>query len=344
MIDKAGGYEDLVKRTRSVPMLMDLDERFRVMDMFDEYKQILSLTTPPLEVMFSPEDAAELQMVANDSMTELCEQYPDRFPGFTASLAMNKPDAAVAEVHRAVTDLGALGVQIFTNVAGRALDNPEFFPVFEAAHALDVPMWMHPARGADVADYKDEERSKYEIWWTLGWPYETSVAQARMVFSGMMDKLPGLKIITHHLGGLMPYFSGRTGPGWQFLGDRTSGPAGDEYRKSLENPKKPHAEYFKDFTAIRRCSVRSRRRNADWLTTPKTECCLPPTRRSIPRRGQCTSARPSKLSTIWTSTTVGVRISIGETLQNSCPVSSNVFGNLPLLSTSLYCSRPLGYS
>lgn len=247
MIDKAGGYEDLGKRTRSVPMLMDLDERFRVMDMFDEYKQILSLTAPPLEVMFSPEDAAELQMVANDGMAELCEQYPDRFAGFTASLAMNKPDAAVAEVHRAVTDLGALGVQIFTNVAGRALDNPEFFPVFEAAHALDVPMWMHPARGADVADYKDEERSKYEIWWTLGWPYETSVAQARMVFSGMMDKLPGLKIITHHLGGLMPYFSGRTGPGWQFLGDRTSGPAGDEYRKSLKNLKKPHAEYFKDF-------------------------------------------------------------------------------------------------
>jgi len=202
MIDRAGDYGDLGKRTRSVPMLTDLDERFRVMDMFDEYKQILSLTSPPLEVMFSPEDAAELQVVANDGMAELCVRYPDRFPGFTASLAMNEPDAAVAEFHRAVTDLGALGVQIFTNVAGRALDNPEFFPIFEAAHALDVPMWMHPARGADVADYKDEERSKYEIWWTLGWPYETSVAQARMVFSGMMDKLPGLKIITHHLGGV----------------------------------------------------------------------------------------------------------------------------------------------
>jgi aminocarboxymuconate-semialdehyde decarboxylase len=249
MIAKAGDYEDLGKRTRSVPMLMDLDERFRVMDMFDEYKQILSLTAPPLEVMFSPEDAAELQVVANDGMAELCEKYPDRFPGFTAALAMNNPDAAVAEVNRSVKELGALGVHIFTNVAGRALDNAEYFPVFEAAHALDVPMWMHPARGANVADYVDEERSKYEIWWTLGWPYETSAAQARMVFSGMMDRLPGLKIITHHLGGMMPYFSGRTGPGWQFLGDRTSGPAGDEYRKARESLKKPHAEYFKDFYA-----------------------------------------------------------------------------------------------
>ena len=76
-----------------------------------------------------------------------------------------------------------------------------------------------------MADYKDEDKSKYEIWWTLGWPYETSVAQARMVFSGMMDKLENFKLITHHLGGLNPFHSGRTGSGWHFLGDRTTGPA-----------------------------------------------------------------------------------------------------------------------
>ncbi len=249
MIEKAGDHEDLGKRVRSVPMLMDLDERFRVMDMFDEYRQILSLTAPPLEVMFSPEVAAELQVVANDGMAELCQQYPDRFPGFTASLAMNNPDEAVKEAHRAVKELGALGVQIFTNVAGRALDNPEYFQVFEAAHELDVPLWMHPARGADVADYSDEDRSRYEIWFVFGWPYETSVAQARLVFSGMMDRLPGLKVFTHHLGGMMPYFSGRTGPGWQFLGDRTSGPLGEEYADMRRKLKKPHAEYFKDFYA-----------------------------------------------------------------------------------------------
>lgn len=249
MIEKVGDYEDLGKRVRSVPMLMDLDERFRVMDMFDDYRQILSLTSPSLEMMFSPADAAELQVVANDGMAELCRQYPDRFPGFTASLAMNNPDEAVREAHRAVKELGALGVQIFTNVAGRSLDNPEYFQVFEAAHELDVPMWMHPARGADVADYRDEDRSRYEIWFVLGWPYETSVAQARMVFAGMMDKLPGLKVITHHLGGMMPYFSGRTGPSWQFLGDRTSGPLGEQYANARQNLKKPHAEYFKDFYA-----------------------------------------------------------------------------------------------
>jgi predicted TIM-barrel fold metal-dependent hydrolase len=246
MIAKAGAHKDLGKRVRSVPMLMDLDERFRVMDMFDDYMQILSIPAPPLEVMFDPADAADIAVVANDGMAELCEKYPDRFPGFVAHLALNDAESAVAETHRAVEDLGALGVHIFTNVNGRALDNEEYFPVFQAAHDLDVPMWMHPARGAEMADYRDEERSRYEIWWTLGWPYETSAAQARLVFSGMMDKLPNLKVITHHMGGLMPFFSGRTGPGWQFLGDRTTD---EDYSNILPNLRKPHPDYFKDFYA-----------------------------------------------------------------------------------------------
>jgi aminocarboxymuconate-semialdehyde decarboxylase len=249
MIELAGEYEDLGKRVRSVPMLMDMDERFRVMDMFDDYQQILSLTAPPLEVMFDKDTAPEMARIANDGMAEICQKYPDRFPGYTASMPMNNPDAAVAETNRVMDGSGALGIQIYTNVAGRALDNPEYFQIFENASDLDIPIWMHPARGADMADYKDEDKSKYEIWWTFGWPYETSVAQARMVFSGMIDRLENFKIITHHLGGLSPFHSGRTGPGWQFLGDRTSGPAGDEYRNAKDGLKKPHAEYFKDFYA-----------------------------------------------------------------------------------------------
>lgn len=253
MLEVAGEYGDIGKRVRSVPMLMDLDERLRVMDMFDEYVQILSLASPPLEVIADPETAVELAKYANDGMAELCQKHPDRFPGFTASLPMDSGDKCIDEVNRAVKDLGALGVQIFTNVKGRALDNPEYFPIFQAACDLGVPMWMHPARGANSPDYVDEEKSQYEIWWTLGWPYETSVAQARLVFSGMMDKLPNLKLITHHLGGMMPYFDGRTGPGWQFLGDRTSGPDGERYGEMLRNLKKPHADYFLDFYADTAC-------------------------------------------------------------------------------------------
>jgi len=64
-----------------------------------------------------------------------------------------------------------------------------------------------------MSGYADEERSMYEIWWTFGWPYETSAMMARLVFGGFFDRWPNLKIITHHLGGMTPYFDGRVGLG-----------------------------------------------------------------------------------------------------------------------------------
>ena len=73
-----------------------------------------------------------------------------------------------------------------------------------------------------MPDYKTEDRSKYEIWWTFGWPYETSAAMARLVFGGVMDRLPQLKVMAHHLGAMVPYFEGRVGPGWDQLGKRTT--------------------------------------------------------------------------------------------------------------------------
>jgi aminocarboxymuconate-semialdehyde decarboxylase len=241
MIALAGDHADLGKRVRSVPMLMDLDARFRVMDLFDGYEQVISLASPPLEAMFAPAVAVDMARIANDGLKELCDKHPERFPGFIAALPMNAPDAAVTETYRAVKDLNALGVQVFTNVNGRALDHPEYFQIFRACYELDVPIFLHPARGAATPDYIDEERSAYEIWWAFGWPYETSVAQARLVFSGLLDKLPGIKILTHHMGGMMPFFAGRTGPGWQVLGARTSGLEGDRYARILKGLKKPHA-------------------------------------------------------------------------------------------------------
>ena len=90
------------------------------------------------------------------------------------------------------------------------------------------------------------EKSKYEIWWTFGWPYETSSFMARMVFSGLFDRHPGIKIITHHLGGMVPYFEGRVGPGWDQLGSRTSD---EDYQKVLDSLQKRPLEYFKLFYA-----------------------------------------------------------------------------------------------
>jgi len=238
--------KDMGKRVRDIPVLYDLDERFRMMDQFEDYSQVICLCSPPLEVMAGPEQSPELARVANDGMAEYVDKYPDRFPAFIASLPMNNPDAALAEIDRAVNDLKAVGAQFFSNVAGKPLDLPEFKPLFQKVAEYDVPIWIHPTRGADIPDYPTEERSKYEIWFVLGWPYETSVAMSRIVFNYYFDEFPNLKIITHHLGGTIPYSEGRVGTSWDQLGSRTSD---EDYTVILKNLKKPHLEYFKGFYA-----------------------------------------------------------------------------------------------
>ena len=159
-------------------------------------------------------------------------------------------------------DLGANGVEFYTNVKGRPLDDPEFEPVFKImAETYDLPIWVHPVRPAHFADYADEDKSKYEIWWTFGWPYETSAFMARVVFAGYFDKYPNLKIITHHLGGMIPYFEGRVGPGWDQLGSRTSD---EDLTGVLKGLRKPHLDYFKMFYAD----------TAVFGSVPATQCGL----------------------------------------------------------------------
>jgi len=242
----APGLKDAGKRVRGVPMLTDLDIRFRVMDTFDGYEQILSIATPPIEVYASPTDAVDLAKRANDGMAQLVRRYPDRFPSFLAALPMNAPDDAVREIHRAIKDLGACGIQIFSNVAGKPLVLPEFLPIFEAMAGHDLPIFIHPYRGAAMADYPTEDRSQFEIWWTFGWPYDTSVAMARIVFEGLFDRWPSLKIVTHHMGAMAPYFEGRLGPGWDQLGARTSD---EDLTVVLKRLKKRPIDYFRMFYA-----------------------------------------------------------------------------------------------
>ena len=246
MLSVAPNAKDINKRVRNIPCIVDLDERFRIMDRFEGYVQIICLPNPPIESLASPPLSTELAKLANDGMAELVRKYPDRFPGFIASLPMNDPEGLLVETKRAIKDLRAVGVQIFTNVLGRPLTRPETMPLFDLMAELDRPIWMHPARGADFPDYKGEPKSHYEIWWTFGWPYETSVAMAHLVFSGLFDRHPDIKIITHHLGGMIPYFEGRVGPGWDQLGTRTSD---EDYTLILKKLKRPHLDYFKLFYA-----------------------------------------------------------------------------------------------
>jgi predicted TIM-barrel fold metal-dependent hydrolase len=247
MMEVAPAHKDMGKRIRNIPLLHDLDGRFRVMDEFgDDYQQILSLPSPPLEALAGPQQAAELARIANDGLADLVRRHPDRFPGFVASLAMNDPDAALSETRRAITDLGACGVQVFTNVNGAPLTSPELLPLFDLMAEYDRPIWIHPARGASFADYRTEQTSQFEIWWTFGWPYETSVAMARIVFAGLFDRHPNLKIITHHMGGMIPYFEGRVGHGWDQLGTRSSDV---DYKALLDKLERRPVDYFRLFYA-----------------------------------------------------------------------------------------------
>ena len=149
------------------------------------------------------------------------------------------------EVDRAVTELGACAAQIHSNVNGRALDDPAFFPVFERLERLGKPVFLHPARPMSHADYEAEEESRYEIFWGLGWAYETSAAMARIVFSGMFDKLPNLKVLAHHWGAYIPHAEGRL-PHWE---GRSSQSDRTDYGPLKDNLKRPATEYFKMFYA-----------------------------------------------------------------------------------------------
>jgi aminocarboxymuconate-semialdehyde decarboxylase len=244
----APDYKDIGKRLRSLPALYDLDVRKRIVDDHKDYQQILSYSQPPIEqIAKTPAQIDEFCRIINDGFAELIAKENDHFPGWVAQVSLAAPDAGVAEAQRAVKELGALGVQIYTNVNGKPLDRPEFLPFWDKMAALGIPVWMHPARGAEVPDYITEQKSLYEIWWTFGWSYETATAMMRLVYSKIMDNHPDLKLITHHFGGIVPMLEGRIGPGNDVMGSRTSDVDYVSLRKGL---KKRVLDYFKqDFWA-----------------------------------------------------------------------------------------------
>ena len=234
----------LDEQARIMPALLDLDARFRAMDVAGEgYRQIINIANPPVENFAGPEDALELSRIANDEMADLVSRLPDRFVGAAACVPMNNIDGALAELDRAARQLRMCGVQIYTEVQGRPLDDPQFAPIFDKVVELDIPILLHPVRGPERADYPAESASKFDTWRIIGWLYDTVAAMTRLVFSGIFDRHPHIKIVTHHLGGFAPYASERIHEGY------------DKYLKAAsvrkeEVPIKKHPyEYFHDFYA-----------------------------------------------------------------------------------------------
>ncbi len=113
------------------------------------------------------------------------------------------------ESEHAVTKLGLKGGTLFTNVSGKTLDLPEFEPIFEVAARLDVPLFLHPTTPVPADSYLD-----YRLSATVGFTFDTTVSITRMIFSGLLDRFPGLKIVASHLGGCLPYLAERLDRGF----------------------------------------------------------------------------------------------------------------------------------
>jgi aminocarboxymuconate-semialdehyde decarboxylase len=241
LADLIPGHPVLAAFPRLQP-LIDVDARLRLLDEFGDMQHVISLANPPLELIAGPDKTPELARFANDALAEVCSRHPDRFPTFVASLPMNNVEASLVEIDRAVKQLGARGVQLFTNVAGKPLSAPEYRPIFAAMVAHDLPVWVHPMRTAQFADYASEQASENEIWFSFGWPYETTACMTRLIYSGIFDEVPALKIVSHHMGGMIPYFSGKIQLGFRqiFFGAPDKNPAAAD-----AGLQKPPVEYFK---------------------------------------------------------------------------------------------------
>jgi predicted TIM-barrel fold metal-dependent hydrolase len=190
------------------PVLLDVDLRLKMMDEFPDTVQILTLIGPLIEAIAKTKDAADLAKIANDEMAEWVAKYPDRFVA-AAALPMNDMDAALNEVDRAINDLKLRGVQIFTTINDKPLDSPEFLPLFQKMAQYDLPIWIHPLKEITEPDYPGEQGSRYGLAAIIGWPHATSMAIMRLAASGVLEKYPKLKFITHHDGGTVPYLAGR---------------------------------------------------------------------------------------------------------------------------------------
>ncbi|MFC1902747.1 amidohydrolase family protein [Chloroflexota bacterium] len=230
----------------SNPALIDLDTRFSIMDKYEDYLQVLTIAGPNVESISKSEDAIELCRIANDEMAELVLKYPDRFVSAIACIPMSDMDAALRETDRAINDLKFRGVEIFTDVNGKPVDSPEFIPLYEKMTDYNLPVLLHPRRENKRADYPGEAESRYLVYNNLGWPFETSAAMTRIAVGGVFERYPALKVITHHAGGMIPYFSKRIELAYDFYELRM----GFKYETPLTKKPLDYYRMFYNDTAI----------------------------------------------------------------------------------------------
>jgi uncharacterized protein len=235
------GLKIIKTRLPTLPSLFDMDTRFRIMDRHPEVVQVLSVAGVSIDdIAKDSKEALELAQRLNDEMAELVFKYPDRFAAGTATLPTSDMDLALKELDRCINDLKFKGVVIRIPTNGRPVDRPEFMPLYEKMCEYNLPIFWHPEAKPTRPDYADETESKYFIWHTWGLVYETTVSMTRLVFSGVMEKFPKLKIVTHHCGAMVPYFAER------IINHYNEAEMRDRWNFK-QGLSEPHIDYFRRF-------------------------------------------------------------------------------------------------
>ncbi|HKA35810.1 MAG TPA: amidohydrolase family protein [Thermoanaerobaculia bacterium] len=190
------------------PPMTDPARRIEEMDRVGIDVEVVSLSTP--NVFFAePDRQPEIARMVNEGYAELVGRWPGRFRAF-ASIPMDSPDAAIEELHRCLDELRFQGVILLSNIRGRALTDPAYRPFFEEANRVGLCIFLHP-----MLPLHSEPFNEYVLGPLVGFPFDTTLAVARMCFDGMLRDLPNIRWIIGHLGGAIPYLMERLDNGFR---------------------------------------------------------------------------------------------------------------------------------
>lgn len=189
--------------------LYDAETRIKEMNAKGVDMQVLSVVPFTFFYNLAEKEASVLSRLQNTAISKLVEKYPERFIGL-ATVPLQDVDAAIEELEHSVKNLGLKGVEVGTNYRGKNLDSLELWPFYEKAQELDVPILVHPINPAGA-----ERLRKYYLTNLVGFPFETAITIASLIFSGVLERFPKLKFCFVHAGGFMPYQIGRLNHGYK---------------------------------------------------------------------------------------------------------------------------------
>ncbi len=211
-----------------VPGHRDIEVRQQVLDDIGVHKQVITFTAPGT-VVETPERSVALAQLVNDCLAKIVDERSSHFTSL-ATLPLNDPDASVKELERAMTDLGFKGVMVYSNVNGVALSDRRYWPLYERASDLNAVIYIHPTYPVGV-----EAMTDYWLMPLVGFLLDTTLATASLVFSGTVERFPGIRWVLAHLGGAIPFLAERLDRGYY------------AFQSCREHLSRPPSEFLKNF-------------------------------------------------------------------------------------------------